>query len=156
MMTGDDFLERRFHAKFLDLHMRREWFKASPEIFEVVAQINNGTFDTDSLPEPIALPRNRRSFSEIEKRKVSYRARIRNVQIKTGYKCRFSVDNFGDQWTADKAVAIDLFLANPQAHGTLISESWAVALRDTANRGVKAQSVHADLTTQTGVQHHGA
>lgn len=48
-------LERRLHAKFLPLHLRHEWFSWSPEMQEVIDAINDGSFDPDSLPAPVAI-----------------------------------------------------------------------------------------------------
>lgn len=44
-------LERRFHARFLHIHERREWFSWAPELAEAIAAIKAGTFDISSLPE---------------------------------------------------------------------------------------------------------
>jgi len=54
---GDETTERRFHALFYDLRSHGEWFRADPEIDDVVIAIRAGTFDVSSLPEPRSLPR---------------------------------------------------------------------------------------------------
>jgi hypothetical protein len=46
---GDFRAEQRLHAQFSHLHERREWFRWSPEIAEVVEAINSGTFDWCSI-----------------------------------------------------------------------------------------------------------
>jgi hypothetical protein len=54
-INGPRSLEKRFHARFRHLHSHREWFRASPELDDVIDEINAGTFDTSALPASINL-----------------------------------------------------------------------------------------------------
>lgn len=49
-IEGGRELEERFHAAFVDHHERLEWFTAHPDIISVIAAINDGAFDIDTLP----------------------------------------------------------------------------------------------------------
>jgi hypothetical protein len=49
---GNFTLEKRFHNHFKHLHERGEWFRADPELSAAIEQINDGTFDVATLPEP--------------------------------------------------------------------------------------------------------
>lgn len=51
-MPGDETLERRFHAKFVDQHSHSEWFFPSAELEADIAAIARGNFDPSSLPPP--------------------------------------------------------------------------------------------------------
>lgn len=46
-------LERRFHALFVETHQRREWFGWSERLAATIAAINDGSFDVQSLPQPL-------------------------------------------------------------------------------------------------------
>lgn len=61
-LEGDFRLERRFHALFGLQHKQREWFEWTPKMAEVVAAINAGTFDINTLPPPKSLPSNRGKY----------------------------------------------------------------------------------------------
>jgi hypothetical protein len=50
LYEGQRWVENQFHLLFEDLHSHHEWFRASPEIDAVIAQINAGTFDHAVLP----------------------------------------------------------------------------------------------------------
>lgn len=54
-LPGSYDLERRFHARFLDQHTRREWFDWSPELEETIEAVRTGVFDTSALPAPVSL-----------------------------------------------------------------------------------------------------
>lgn len=56
-VPGGQDVERRFHLRFLDHWIAREWFQPVDEIFEAVAGINAGDFDMASLPPLRSLPR---------------------------------------------------------------------------------------------------
>lgn len=56
-VDGGVHIERRFHALFAETHQRREWFGWSRRIAATIAAINAGTFDVDTLPEPISVAR---------------------------------------------------------------------------------------------------
>lgn len=47
---GDTNDERNLHYMFRRHHMRREWFKWSPDIADMVAVIRDSDFSPDSLP----------------------------------------------------------------------------------------------------------
>ena len=86
-IDGDFRLERRFHALFLHCHDRREWFHAAPELQAVIAAINDGSFDAETLPNPASLPRRRmhrgRTFSDADRYELSVKLRTREVDWKT-------------------------------------------------------------------------
>lgn len=48
-------IERRLHALLADHHERKEWFRWSPQLASVIAAIRGGTFDFDSLPDPVCI-----------------------------------------------------------------------------------------------------
>lgn len=83
-IDGDFRLERRFHAAFLDDHCHHEWFRVSPRLSMVIAEINAGEFDIDTLPEALSgttfrKPRDN-SFNTPEWRySMSATARVRNI-----------------------------------------------------------------------------
>ena len=54
-MPGNEALEWRFHARFLDQHSHREWFHPSRQLDETILQVRAGTFDTSTLPAPLRL-----------------------------------------------------------------------------------------------------
>ncbi len=49
-IEGDVYIERRFHRKFLDTHLRSEWFEATDDLLDTIRQINAGQFQVSSLP----------------------------------------------------------------------------------------------------------
>lgn len=49
-IEGRETEEMAFHALFAPLHSHHEWFHAAPELSAVIAAINAGTFDVDTLP----------------------------------------------------------------------------------------------------------
>lgn len=49
-IEGSYDLEQRFHARFLHLHERLEWFAAGEDLLAAIADIRGGRFDIDSLP----------------------------------------------------------------------------------------------------------
>ena len=53
VIEGNYVLERRFHAQFAAQHVGREWFTVTPELESVIAEINAGEFDIESLPAPV-------------------------------------------------------------------------------------------------------
>lgn len=50
-IDGDHWVERRFHARFIHLHERNEWFSWSPELGSTIEAINSGAFDISELPQ---------------------------------------------------------------------------------------------------------
>lgn len=42
--------EERFHAAFIEHHVRLEWFNPHRDILDTIESINAGTFDLDTLP----------------------------------------------------------------------------------------------------------
>lgn len=51
-IPGDERLERRFHAKFVDDHTHHEWFRWSFDMYRTICEVRDGTFDVATLPEP--------------------------------------------------------------------------------------------------------
>lgn len=84
-IEGDFVLERRFHAKFRELHSHSEWFRHADQIDADIRAINSGTFDVETLPEPKALTSARRTagWTPQQKMGASLNARIRALK-KTG------------------------------------------------------------------------
>lgn len=54
-IAGDADVERRFHNRFRDSHMRQEWFYWSEDMEHVLSAIIAGQFDVGSLPEPFGV-----------------------------------------------------------------------------------------------------
>lgn len=53
-IDGDFHLEHRFHALFMETHLRREWFGWSRRIQATIDAVKNGSFDVSTLPAPIS------------------------------------------------------------------------------------------------------
>lgn len=49
-IPGGQSLEMRFHQRFAALHSHHEWFRASPELTRVIAEVAADAFDIDTLP----------------------------------------------------------------------------------------------------------
>ena len=49
-IDGGIWLENRFHVRFGHLRSHHEWFRESPELDAVIAEVLAGTFDPESLP----------------------------------------------------------------------------------------------------------
>lgn len=58
-IDGNHSTEMRFHARFEHLHSHREWFRADAAIDAVIADINAGTFDVESLPKALRITKTR-------------------------------------------------------------------------------------------------
>ena len=52
-IDGGPKLERRFHAMFRADHKSHEWFHWSARLDGVIAEVRAGTFDIETLPEPM-------------------------------------------------------------------------------------------------------
>lgn len=78
-IAGDERLEWRFHAKFVDQHSHREWFTPSDELDLVIQAVRDGTFDVESLPPPrrIEARENGNGWTEDVRRTVSWTQRFR-------------------------------------------------------------------------------
>lgn len=50
-VPGGIYLEARFHSFFRAHHSHSEWFKPCAELEAVIAAVNAGTFDIDTLPD---------------------------------------------------------------------------------------------------------
>lgn len=50
LFPGDITIENRFHILFSHLRSHHEWFRSAPELEAVIADVQAGTFDADSLP----------------------------------------------------------------------------------------------------------
>lgn len=131
-IEGDHTLERRFHARFLSSHERREWFRASPELVETIEQINAGQFDISQLPDPLFVA----NFTDGKSRKrdpwfgrqMSYSNRVGALVRRSGFSCPVDVSGMvkaGDQTRID---AVEAFLRDPIRHG-LADNEWAVDRR---------------------------
>lgn len=64
-IEGDTNIERRFHTRFAGSYVKHEWFNWTPELQDTIDAINAGSFDLDSLPDPVSLPRKARDNSYI-------------------------------------------------------------------------------------------
>ena len=94
-MAGPKELERRFHAYFLDLHIRHEWFRVSNELQAVMREIADGTFDLGALPPPRKLPTAPRDNSYLTpawRYRTSVCARLRSLD--TTPATRQAIHNF--------------------------------------------------------------
>lgn len=83
-MQGGTKEERRLHDAFARFHINHEWFQASPEILAVVASVNRGDFDLDSLPVPERAPGFRRSHYDCPEYRygLSVQSRLSALQRK--------------------------------------------------------------------------
>lgn len=54
-IPGNEALEWRFHARFIEQHSHKEWFHPSKALDEVIRQVAAGTFDVNTLPSAIRL-----------------------------------------------------------------------------------------------------
>lgn len=52
-IDGDEALERRFHALFVEDRVQGEWFLRTDAVMAVVESIKAGTFDVSSLPSAV-------------------------------------------------------------------------------------------------------
>lgn len=73
-------LEARLHATFATSRTHGEWFSASPELSDLIDQIQRGTFDADSLPA------NRVSgdsnWTDVSRFSVAMAAAMRRVSVR--------------------------------------------------------------------------
>jgi hypothetical protein len=120
-IAGGFDLERRFHARFVHLHSRREWFNWAPDLQAVIDEIVSGAFDIATLPSPRNLPRAKgkgNGWTDRTKRTQSYALRIRHAerrsqmflpQALSGWRC----------WVGDpeQMAPIEAFLSDPASHG---------------------------------------
>lgn len=126
-IDGGFALEQRFHAMFAHSHERREWFRYTPELGEVIRAIQAGTFDVSALPEPRRLPNPRlagrpRSKWTDEQRANAKRWRmLRAIGRETGFV-------LGWKQQADPEI-VAAYIANPSAVGLtpheLQRQDWA-------------------------------
>lgn len=138
-IDGNELLERQFHARFRHLHERREWFRWSPEIDEVVAQIRNGSFDAGTLPPPAkvtgcdnGIPRRR---TEAQRRQFSYSLRVSHMEWRSGYSCPIRPYGVVERGTAEDLAAVEAYLADPAVHGRPASGPWAESARQLWHAG---------------------
>lgn len=113
-IDGCDRIERRFHAKFFADRTHREWFSTSPELRRVIGEIQAGTFDIATLPDPVRLPPERKPGATLgmkwsEERKALFRRNraLDRVQRQTGLVL---------DWPHIPE-RVDEFIANPFALG---------------------------------------
>lgn len=128
-VEGDFLLERRFHAAFLHLHERREWFRWAPDLQLVIDQVARGEFDCAALPEPAYVSGrtvgSRRRWTPFQKERASLNSRVTALTRKTGYRCPH--DPYDAMTRKDEAAVavVHLFLSDPLAHGEPIRALWA-------------------------------
>lgn len=135
-IRGDNVMERRFHARFMHCHERREWFTATPELLATIEAINAGTFDQGSLPPPRALRAGlpRRKRTQEERLEQSYRLRLSHMAKRSGFVFR------GRSWCVvryDETAAADDYLAAPHVHGQPLNSPEGPALRSAWLASVK-------------------
>lgn len=127
-IPGDFQLERRFHALFRKQHQRREWFLWSPLMGKVVAAINDGSFDIDTLPPPACLAQcdhgNSRKRTKEQRRQFSVSLRCTHMERRTGYACPVQYSGAVSRADAAELAVIERFLANPET-GKPIGAVWA-------------------------------
>jgi hypothetical protein len=104
-------LERQFHALFLGQHFKAEWFHSSPALSDVIEQIRSGTFDVNTLPEPVDLRRLAGNYPTGPRPDIRERNRlsrmIREAERDSGLVCDYP-------HTAERIAA---FIADPHTHG---------------------------------------
>lgn len=89
-IEGGFALEARFHALFQETHQRREWFGTSRRLQAVIAAINAGTFNVETLPAPIYIAKQKerggkRPLSPARKFSCAYTMRVRTL-VRRGMK----------------------------------------------------------------------
>lgn len=116
-IAGDYQLERRFHARFFHLHERREWFRASPEIYETVAAINAGTFDIATLPEGRRIDNLGKTRTAATRRQLSISLRVSHLESRSGFKCPVRTSNIIHDNDSTAIAAVEAYLSDPVKHG---------------------------------------
>lgn len=79
-IPGGAFLERRFHAAFVEQHSHCEWFHSSPRLEAVVAAVAAGVFDVAELPEPERITHPTGPWSADRKWGLRLRTRLREFR----------------------------------------------------------------------------
>lgn len=132
-MEGDYTLERRFHAHFVHLHERREWFRSAPDLLATIDQIRVGAFDIDRLPDPLCVANrtngNRAQRSPEFRQQLSYSLRVSHLERRTGYSCPVYPSDMIKAGDEARIRMVDAFLADPAAHGEHIDAPWAIEAR---------------------------
>lgn len=106
-INGDLKIERRFHGRFADDHLGHEWFKTTPDLLAVIAEIQACAFDVETLPAPKSL----RSPSQTKRAKWSDEHRksiLQNNALRRAEKASGLVLD----WPARKE-KWEAFVANP-------------------------------------------
>lgn len=116
-IDGSQWLERRFHAAFIHLHQRREWFDPAPELLATIEQIKAGTFDTDSLPEPRRVSTLNNKRPPWTSRQLSYSLRVAYTERRTGYAPTIPCWNMVRDGDQERIASIEAYLADPVTHG---------------------------------------
>lgn len=135
-VAGDFDLERRFHALFIETHIRREWFGWSRRIATVIAAINAGTFDVSTLPEPLHVSdreagekRKKPARTDAQRKQQSYALRIHHTYRRTGWDSRMYVRDCVERGDALAVSYFEAYLAEPHRWGRAIDADWARALQ---------------------------
>jgi len=129
-IDGDTNLERRFHARFIHLHERREWFTAAPDLMAVIADIAAGEFDIDTLPEgKFVANRNVKARPAYFGKQLSYSLRVSHMVRRTGFACKTDTYNMIRDDDQGRIAAADAYLAAPHLHGEPINATWAIECR---------------------------
>lgn len=114
-IEGGHDIERRFHQRFLASHKAYEWFHWTQELQDTIDAISAGTFDVASLPiaEGSPLEKGKYQHTPETRRQMSYSSRCQHARRQSGF--RPPVSPYG--LTDEKAALLDLYLADPSAHG---------------------------------------
>lgn len=116
-IEGDFALERRFHAAFEQSHIGREWFHPSDDLAAAITAINEGAFDTATLPAPVRVTHRKdgepKRWTPEQRLNASYRHRCNHMREKSGYYYSYT----SIQSPEGRAQA-DAYLAEPHIHGS--------------------------------------
>lgn len=80
MLDGGLYMERRFHALFVDDHIHHEWFRYTDALGAVIDAIKSGTFSHSVLPDAAQLPRRKKDLSYLTPEWRAKRSRDARIQ----------------------------------------------------------------------------
>lgn len=135
-VRGGFSLEAQFHAAFSNTHLHHEWFGPSAELSRAIGELIGGSFDYATLPSDVRPlgHRNRPPATAEFRAGMGLAHRLRHAQDATGLRAPASVEAAARDARStigaehDRCVkVVELYLANPIAHGELIHASWAYA-----------------------------
>lgn len=134
-IDGDTEIERRFHAKHIAAHQRREWFEATASLLADIAAVRAGTFDVATLPPPVFVTGNKVSTvrqSQEYRTALSYALRVSAMGRRAGVSFPGCTHQLTTRIKAGDDTArgpLDAFLRDPLGVGVHIKAPWAAQRR---------------------------